>query len=213
MNIRAGGGLNLTADPITGGGSRAPMGFTASRHTFNGPVTIDAEVGPNWYASTAALRIVGYGMNGDYLASFNGDTDGTHTGYTRLTIEPNGTTRQALRVNGVIACYTPVVNLSSRALKEEISPEPLNYFDALLNTQIMKFKYKKTGPDQEDPGFQTGVIAEDVYDNGLHQVVTFEDDKTTVSGVDYSKFGLLLIPIVKDLRDRVAALEALVGKE
>lgn len=61
----------------------------------------------------------------------------------------------------------------------------------------------------DDDSYQTrtpGVVAEEVEDVGLEQFVTYDEDGQT-SGVMYDRLPLLLIPVVRDLRDRITKLE------
>jgi hypothetical protein len=55
-----------------------------------------------------------------------------------------------------------------------------------------------------------GFIAEEVDEAGLQHLVVYDDenDAAQPTGLDYSKLGVLLVPIVRQLRDEVAELRA-----
>jgi hypothetical protein len=72
-----------------------------------------------------------------------------------------------------------------------------------------KLKRQKGGPRlREVPG----LVAEEVEAVGLSEYVVYTDDPETdeqkVEGVSYDRMWTLLIPLVKELRERVATLEA-----
>lgn len=48
-----------------------------------------------------------------------------------------------------------------------------------------------------------GIIAEDLVKAGLEELVTRNEETDEVEGVEYSKIGVALIPIVRDLRNRL----------
>ncbi|MCL2559283.1 MAG: gp58-like family protein [Turicibacter sp.] len=52
-----------------------------------------------------------------------------------------------------------------------------------------------------------GLIAEDVEEAGLGMYVSYADDGKTVEGVQYDRLWTLLIPLVKDQRDRLSKQE------
>lgn len=61
----------------------------------------------------------------------------------------------------------------------------------------------------DDPNYAVrtpGVVAEELEDAGLGMFVTYNSDGTT-SGVMYDRLGLLLIPVVRELRERLERLE------
>ncbi|WP_273713150.1 gp58-like family protein [Leuconostoc mesenteroides] len=48
-----------------------------------------------------------------------------------------------------------------------------------------------------------GIVAEDLVKAGLEELVTRNEETDEVEGVEYSKIGVALIPIVRDLRNRL----------
>lgn len=59
---------------------------------------------------------------------------------------------------------------------------------------------------QEAPDRRVGAIAEDFVDAGLEEFVTY-DQFGEVDGLQYDRIGPALIPIVRELRDRIEQLE------
>ena len=60
---------------------------------------------------------------------------------------------------------------------------------------------------QEPPRRDIGMVAEDLVDAGLEQFVQFDQFGQTL-GIAYDRIGVAVIPIVRDLRDRIVELEA-----
>ena len=55
---------------------------------------------------------------------------------------------------------------------------------------------------------EVGLIAEDVVEAGLDKIVAFNSqDPSLVDGVDYGRIGVLLIPIVKQLKQELSDLK------
>lgn len=125
---------------------------------------------------------------------------------------------------------------SARKYKaEEQTVSPDSYADALLSIEHkswydreelersrMLAKYREENPmtpitadlaeamDESELPRHVGAIADDFDEAGLSQFVTY-GDYGQVEGLQYNLIGVALIPIVKQLRDRIEELEALVA--
>ena len=122
---------------------------------------------------------------------------------------------------------------SSRRWKtaiETISTD--DYEDALLSVEYKSWIYTKTqerseelrqyradnpwppsrntSPTQDDPARQTGMIAEELHDAGVTELVGY-DQYGRPDSIIRENFGMALVPIIKRLRDRVDALETQLG--
>ena len=123
---------------------------------------------------------------------------------------------------------------SSRRWKtaiETISTD--DYEDALLSVEYKSWIYTKTqerseelrqyradnpmapvpehlAAAQDDPARQTGMIAEELHDAGVTELVGY-DQYGRPDSIIRENFGMALVPIIKRLRDRVDALETQLG--
>ncbi|CBL92225.1 hypothetical protein GCM10025878_13920 [Leuconostoc gasicomitatum] len=84
--------------------------------------------------------------------------------------------------------------------------DPATWHDKFESEQIAKFH--KTGVDTErsidmNKRRYYGVIAEDLVKAGLDYLVQRSPETGDVEGVEYSKIGVALIPIVRELRNRI----------
>ena len=67
---------------------------------------------------------------------------------------------------------------------------------------------KKTlDPQAPDPRRYFGMIADDLDDAGLTELVEY-NDKGEVEGLMYDRIALTIIPIVRNYRDRITKLES-----
>ena len=84
--------------------------------------------------------------------------------------------------------------------------DPATWNDKFESEQLER--YHKTGiePERqinmEDKRYY-GIIAEDLVKAGLEELVTRNEETNEVEGVEYSKIGVALIPIVRDLRNKL----------
>lgn len=84
--------------------------------------------------------------------------------------------------------------------------DPATWHDKFESEQIAKFH--KTGVDTErsidmNKRRYYGIIAEDLVKAGLDYLVQRSPETGEVEGVEYSKIGVALIPIIRDLRNRL----------
>jgi hypothetical protein len=129
------------------------------------------------------------------------------------TVEVVGrnSTTNTLLVTGRVTANGTVLT-SSRTFKEDIKPYSVP--EAILDIPIVSFKYNnkklfKDGqmPEEEFSEETIGVIAEDLEDLGLHDFVSYEEGNPVPTGVDYSKLGVALIPIIKSMKLEIEALK------
>jgi len=107
-------------------------------------------------------------------------------------------------VNGRV--YRGVAVSSSRVTKQDIQPYELDV-DRLLALTPEAFRYKIDVENREaDAPWNVGLMGEDVIGHFPELVHVDEDGEIVM--VHYDKIGLLTLPVIKDLRERVAALEA-----
>lgn len=135
--------------------------------------------------------------------------------------------------NMVITSYGTLGKISSaRRFKLDEKPIPAaEYADALLSidykswvdkTQQEEYErylaFRESHPmdpvpqelgeaPQEPPTRAIGAVAEDFEDAGLHEFVVYDQFGQT-SGLQYDRIGAALIPIVREQRDRIEALES-----
>jgi hypothetical protein len=77
-----------------------------------------------------------------------------------------------------------------------------------LDTRLVSYKFKQSdGTEDANVPVRYGVIAEEMVDLGFNEIVSY-DSEGAPSGVDYSLFGLFLLPIVRNLRDQIEELKA-----
>ncbi len=84
--------------------------------------------------------------------------------------------------------------------------DPATWNDKFEAEQLER--YHKTGIEPErqinmEGKRYYGIIAEDLVKAGLEELVTRNEETDEVEGVEYSKIGVALIPIVRDLRNRL----------
>lgn len=65
---------------------------------------------------------------------------------------------------------------------------------------------KTRDSNAKDPETYFGMIADDLDDAGLNELVEY-DDKGRVNGIQYDRVALSLIPLIRNYRDRIAELE------
>ena len=209
INMVTNGNISLTASDPVSSPSSGYIYTSAKRFTHAGAFTVDS-------ASTSAFRVLNPNNATVYGLSWNGSaqttTNGTITG--RFFIDPGATNVRGLHVDGTVAYYGTPTILSDRSLKFDISSLNLDVAELesrLFLTDIVRYKYKQTdGTEDPTVEYTYGVIAEDIEAAGLHTVTKYEEGQLV--GVDYSMFGLLLVPIVKKLREEVDALKRELGR-
>ncbi|MBE1726391.1 hypothetical protein HFM82_08860 [Lactobacillus plantarum] len=84
--------------------------------------------------------------------------------------------------------------------------------DKLLEVPVAHWKDKEEvlaktrDSNAKDPETYFGMIADDLDDAGLNELVDY-DDKGEVNGIQYDRVALALIPLIRNYRDRITVLE------
>ena len=120
------------------------------------------------------------------------------TGYTTLRRGTNGGNDNIIGADS-----------SSRRYKENIENFTKSDWENVYNLQAVKFNWKEEVNAQRTRDF--GLIAEDVADQipelGVYRLVDSEGDAPVVDSVNYEQLCVYLLEVVKDLNNRLEALE------
>jgi len=121
-----------------------------------------------------------------------------------------GEVRNALRAAPLRTIGALVTESSSRRFKENIVAAPKRYYDRILNVDPMFYTYK-TDSEEVLPELRGhhrfGMIAEDLEDAGLGYFVERDMQGRPTNLNDMMSFPLLLIPIIKELKQEVQSLK------
>jgi hypothetical protein len=195
INMKTNGSMSMTA-------SSNYIYLDATRVESYAPITVTT-------ASTQGLRAVYSGDTARYMnwSSRVASAQGADLG-SRLSLFPGSTSWTAIYADGVIQ-YRTLSAISTRDSKFDIttvSPESV-VGSSILDTRLVSYKFKQTdGTEDPSASLRYGVIAEEMVDLGLEELVSY-DAEGNLTGVDYSLFGLFLIPIVKKLKDEIDELK------
>jgi hypothetical protein len=121
-----------------------------------------------------------------------------------------GEVRNALRAAPIRSIGAVVTESSSRRFKENIVVAPKRYYDRILNVDPMFYTYKTDSEDvlPELRGHHRfGMIAEDLEEAGLGYFVERDMHGRPTNLNDMMSFPLLLIPIIKELKQEVKSLQ------
>ena len=136
-----------------------------------------------------------------------GKISGAHCNFPGTAVHPFVRYQAATGDFHLTSAATP----SSSIRLKKIVDDPI-YIDSnwIDNINPIKFKYNldidRLG--EENAQVFIGLIAEElVEDEVLKQIVSYDEDNLPM-GVDYDRISLLLLPLIKELRDQVADLEA-----
>lgn len=149
---------------------------------------------------------------GDSTASFRINTADN---VNRFTADSSSTTyagevRNALRAAPIRSIGAVVTESSSRRFKENIVPAPKRYYDRILNVDPMFYTYK-TDSEEVLPELRGhhrfGMIAEDLEEAGLGYFVERDMQGRPTNLNDMMSFPLLLIPIIKELKQEIESLK------
>lgn len=120
-----------------------------------------------------------------------------------------GEVRNALRAAPIRSIGAVVTESSSRRFKENIVSAPKRYYDRILNVDPMFYTYK-TDSEEVLPELRGhhrfGMIAEDLEEAGLGYFVERDIQGRPTNLNDMMSFPLLLIPIIKELKQEVQDL-------
>lgn len=97
-----------------------------------------------------------------------------------------------------------VVVTSTRASKEDIEDYPID--KRVLGLSPKTFRYRNESDDKLP--IQLGLIAEEVGELGLDVILVRDKETNEPTAIDYMKIPVLLVPVVKDIEDRLTALES-----
>lgn len=197
------GGLDLEANGavrVTGGN-----GFTSA-----GLVTADAglTVTEGQQFRTSIIRRAGANGQIQYITSA-----GTVIAYFDTSAASAGTTQLWILSNGSAVSW---VNRSSRRYKTNIN-DYSDPSDKILDLRAVTYQANPAayGMSEEDGNsmplgkLEVGLIAEEVAEAGLDVLVAYSSqDPNLVEGLDYTRIGVMLIPIVKRLKEEIAELKA-----
>ena len=84
--------------------------------------------------------------------------------------------------------------------------DPATWNDKFESEQLERYHETGVKPERQinmEGKRYYGIIAEDLVKAGLEELVTRNEETDEVEGVEYSKIGVALIPIVRDLRNRL----------
>jgi hypothetical protein len=196
--------MDLTSNTVNiSGGSQVTLGNNLTRVLNNfrielGALSTTFDIFLDFSAATRAFRV-------------------TQTGFTLVGNPSNSSTTATMyvfgRANalGIFADNQPVP--SSKRMKTDIRdfkvPESLFNITPKLFKYINSIRYEswpEKPTTEEYSNDSLGAIAEDFVDVGLDYLVT-RNDSGKVEGLDYSRISVLLLPAIKELRDRVQKLE------
>ena len=121
-----------------------------------------------------------------------------------------GEVRNALRASPIRSIGAVVTESSSRRFKENIVSAPKRYYDRILDVSPMFYTYK-TDSEEVLPELRGhhrfGMIAEDLEEAGLGYFVERDMQGRPTNLNDMMSFPLLLIPIIKELKQEVKSLQ------
>lgn len=97
---------------------------------------------------------------------------------------------------------------SAKKYKQDIKHNiPLSDSKKLLEIPLSTWVDKHQYLEKNDETRYFGMIAEDLRDAGLEYLVQYGEDNE-VEGINYDRVALLLIPLVKELKERIEELES-----
>ena len=220
----------IAAGNITAGTVTAAVAFNAASGTFSGTITASAGTIGGWKLSSSSLYTGTVGSETQYLSSSGGGLlTGAYTissvaTVTTLTVGSTATVTSTLRTNGNIeagtmssGAYTAVVwnssngrfytSSSSERFKTNIKPvASANYLSKLLQLEPVTFNYKAEFSDNPEK-VNSGLIAERVAEIPEFETVVNFDKNGLPESIAYDRLSVFMIPALKDLNNRLLALE------
>ena len=98
---------------------------------------------------------------------------------------------------------------ASRYKQDIVRSHSTEYGEKLLDIPIAtwhdKSEIKRCAETSESPQTYYGMIAEDLDEAGLSMLVT--KSKGKVTGINYDRIGVALVPVIKELKDKINELE------
>lgn len=141
------------------------------------------------------------------------------SGGTSLTILSNGRIGKASSSRRYKIAEEPLAHTDARFYDRLLGLQPKTWFDraeAEYHAEVVESRNAGVGfnPEWVNAGplrRQVGAIAEDLDEAGLGMLVSYTTDGEPES-IMYDRIGATLIPVVRDLRDRVEELEKKMGE-
>ena len=104
---------------------------------------------------------------------------------------------------------------ASKYKQDIVRSHSTEYGEKLLNIPVAtwrdKSEIKRCAETGEQPKTYYGMIAEDLDEAGLSMLVT--KSRGEVTGINYDRIGVALVPVVKELKDKINELEAKVNEQ
>jgi hypothetical protein len=232
FSISSTGLVGVGSGTISGGiisGTTFTNGSTFSVSS-TGNLTASAGTIGGWKLSSSSLYTGTIGSETQYLSSSGGGLlTGAYTissvaTVTTLTVGSTATVTSTLRTNGNIEAgtmssgsYTAVVwnssngrfytSSSSERFKTNIKPvASVNYLSKLLQLEPVTFNYKAEFSDNPEK-VSSGLIAERVAEIPEFETVVNFDKEGLPESIAYDRLSVFMIPALKDLNNRLLALE------
>lgn len=148
--------------------------------------------------------VVGWSQGG---STFSGNRVRINADYFHVGAVYNRTSSASSNV--VVAADGAIVRSSSARkykldIKNDISiADSLKLIEVPLSTWVDKHEHEENGSNER----YFGMIAEDLRDAGLEYLVQYGEDNE-VEGINYDRVALLLIPLVKELKEHIEELES-----
>ncbi|MDC2805548.1 phage tail spike protein [Leuconostoc suionicum] len=99
-----------------------------------------------------------------------------------------------------------VREVSTEQVDKLLTIDPATWNDKFEAEQLERYHETGIEPERQinmEGKRYYGIIAEDLVKAGLEELVTRNEETDEVEGVEYSKIGVALIPVVRDLRNRL----------
>lgn len=153
----------------------------------------------NFYCHASTATILG--DNSVSVAAPVISLTGPEISLTGIPTVSSATYQLGYHINPAVNRWTICYITSSRKYKQDIADAPVN--DAILDVQPRTWRDKSDVADDPDSDrWQYGAIAEEVHDLGLTHLVAYKDGEP--EALQYDRFGIALIPVVRDLKATVA---------
>jgi hypothetical protein len=168
--------------------------------TGAGGVNIGGNMSVNGTRFYSYGRIVGY-SGSDTAAVI------IYDGYGGTEVFRVNTLNKRITVTGDIQYTGTITDISSERFKTNIKPYNTNY--SILDIPLVNYQYDfaKIDPARRDIGeVMLGTIAERAVEVGAGDIVSYDKDGLP-HGVDYTLIGLMLVPIVKELKEEIQILK------
>jgi hypothetical protein len=221
LTISSGGTISIKGEVYATSGNIGK--FNLSNADFNGTLADKPRI---LFGNTIQIGWEsGSGTTGPYsiIAGSNTGSEtkqfyvNTKSDVFRLAVDTTSTNRDyAAEIRNTLRAvnlrYTGALynDSSSRRFKENINYLPQTYYERILNVKPAFYTYIDNHPETDDSLWGThamGPIAEDLEDAGLGFFVERNLAGKPVALRNEHKLAFLLIPMVKDMKDKIDTLE------